>query len=80
MWWMTIIALKNARKRPHGKVWSKFPEWAWAVWKEPGEPLRMKEKLSSFQALDYSDDEKEQEAKRKLKNSRKKKDNSNKGV
>lgn len=37
-------------------------------------------RLFSLQALDYSDDEKEQEAKRKLKNSRKKKDSSNKGV
>lgn len=38
------------------------------------------ESVSFRQALDYSDDEKEQEAKRKLKNSRKKKDNSSKGV
>ncbi|TWW59665.1 H/ACA ribonucleoprotein complex non-core subunit NAF1 [Takifugu flavidus] len=41
-----------------------------ASWKNDHEP--------PLEALDYSDDEKEQEAKRKLKNSRKKKDSSNK--
>lgn len=46
-------------------------EAAWPVWKWTW--------ICIFQALDYSDDEQEHEAKRKLKNSRKK-DNSNKGV
>lgn len=36
--------------------------------------------MAFIQALDYSDDEQEQKAKRQLKNSRKKKDNSSKGI